>query len=295
MFFNKFFNITVATAIILMSGCVNSEIHNIAPGDPQSIRVAMVPTEDVQQQLLNLEPLRVYLSENVGIPFEFQITTDYSGAIEALKYKHVELAWLGPFTYVLASQMTDIEPLIAGVRSDSGAATYNSILVTRKDSGIQTPEDIRGRTFAFLDPASTSGYLVPMHMFKELNIDPEMDFSSVVYAGSHSAVELAVFNGTVDAGADSLPSFNLMVDKGLIDPDQMIIFWTSEDIPPSPLVIRGDLDENLKDKIREAWLNAPGVIAAEGQMDGYISVTDQEYDFIREIVKSLDLDLKEFK
>ncbi len=263
----------------------------------KKITMASFPTEDAKEQLEHMEPMRKFLEKKLGIEVEFIVTSDYSGTIEAMRSKHVEVAWLGPFSYVLAAKVAGAEAMAGGVRKSTGKTTYNSIVVTRADTGINTVEDLKGRSFAFLDPASTSGFLVPSNMFKKKGINPQKDFKNIIYAGSHTAVQLAVANGTVDAGADSIPSYNLMVEKGAIDPNKQKIIWTSEDIPPSPICVRGDLPQELKDKIKAAFLDpeAGRVTHAEGKMKGYAEVKDCDYDALRQIAKNLGLDLEKMK
>ena len=259
----------------------------------KKLRMASFPTEDVKEQLEHMEPLRQHMEKKLGVPVEIIVTSDYSGVIEAMRSKHVEVAWLGPFSYVLAAKVGNAEAMVGGIRKSTGKTTYNSIIITRPDTGIKKIEDLKGRTFAFLDPASTSGYLVPMNMLKMKGIDPYKDFKNIVFAGSHTAVQLAVANGTVDAGADSIPSYNLMVERGAIDPKKQKIIWTSEDIPPSPISVRGDLSQEWKDKIKAVFLDpeAAKIFHAEGKMMGYAEVKDSDYDVLREIARNLGLDL----
>jgi len=277
---------------VSLLGCQKSGV-----GELTKIRIASFPTEDVKEQLAHMEPLRLYLEEKLGVPVEIIVTSDYSGTIEALRAGHIEVAWLGPFSYVLAAEVADAEALVGGIRKSTGETTYNSIIVTRVDTGIETIEDLRGCTFAFLDPASTSGYLVPMNMFNEMGIDPMEDFASVIFAGSHTAVQLAVASGQVDAGADSIPSYDLMVENGAIDAETQKIIWVSDDIPPSPIAVRGDLSQEWKDKIKAAFLDpdAAKIMHAEGDMMGYAEVKDSDYDGLRAIAESLGLDLDEIK
>lgn len=288
----KYKKTIVCIALLLMGltfliGCVNNE--------QSTIRMATFPTEDAKEQIEKMEPLRQYLEQELGRPVEIYIASDYSGTIEAMRSKHVEIAWFGPFSYVLASEVAGAEALVGGVRKDTGESSYNSIIITRADTGIETIEDLEGRTFAFLDPASTSGFLVPSNMFKEAGIVPEEYFASIIYAGSHAAVQLAVANGAVDAGADSIPSYNLMVEQGAINPETQKIIWTSDPIPPSPISVRSDLDPELKQQILDIFLSegAAAITHAEGKMSGYERVYDSDYDGLREIAENLGMNLSE--
>lgn len=265
---------------------------SISSEEQETLCIAAIPTEDAQEQLLHLQPLADYLSSELGVPVEFIVTTDYTASIEALRAGHVQMAWLGPFSYVLASDLVEITPVVGGIRRDTGDVFYHSIIVIRRDSGIVSVEDLPGHSFAFIDPASTSGYLVPLAMLLEAGIDPEQDFEEVLYAGSHTAAELAVAHGRVDAAADSLPSYELMVNNGSIDPNELEIIWVSEPIPPSPLVARLDLGTETIERIRNALVTAgPGVISFEGDIAGYAPVSENDYDIIRAIAGEVGIEV----
>jgi len=267
----------------------------ISNSDIEEIRFVAIPGEEQNEQLLEMQPLADYLSEEIGIPVKIRVATDYTAAIEALKYKHAEMAWLGPFGYLMADEITDVEPLVASIRKGS-EMTYQSIIFTRKDSGINSLDDIKGRTFAFNDVGSTSGYLVPMYAFKKAGINPEEDFEEIMFSGSHLASQLAVYNGQVDAGASNLPTYEQLVNQGDIDPNIQRIIWTSEPIPSNPIVVRSDLDFELKRKIQQAFLlegEKLGIIDGPGnkKFEGFGKVYSNDYDMLRDMAKELGLDL----
>jgi phosphonate transport system substrate-binding protein len=257
---------------------------------PRVIKVAVIPSEDAEMQLLHLEPLKNYLSKQLGVRFEFIITNNYNASIEALRARQVQMAWLGPFSYVLARELVNIEPVVGGIRKDTRNVFYNSIILVRKDANIKTINDLRGHSFAFIDPASTSGYLMPLAKLLDLGIVLEKDFTSVVYAGSHTAVELALAHNQVDAIADSRPSYDLMVKNKQIDPKEVDIVWTSTPIPPSPFVVRSDLGEKFIAKIRTALITAgPEVVSFEGDIIGYAAVHDSDYNVIRSVARKVGI------
>jgi phosphonate transport system substrate-binding protein len=253
--------------------------------------MVVIPTEDVLEQQQHLQPLVTYLEGCIGSKIDLTIAEDYTAAVLALKYDHADIAWIGPFAYIIASREADVEAIAGGIRKDTGTTTYNSIIITRSDTGIHTIDDLKGRTFAFVDPASTSGYLVPLAMFSEHNISPEKYFSNVMFAGSHTATELAVYNGTVDAAADSMPSYEIMVQNSSIDPHKMSIIWVSEDIPPSPIVVQKRLGIDTITTIQKCLLQSNvEVISFEGAISGFAAISDGDYNFIRDIARTLGLD-----
>lgn len=259
------------------------------------LKMGLIPADDAEEMLRDYEPVRLYLSEKLGMPVEIKVTSDYTAAIEAMRSKHIDMAWFGPFSYVIAANVANAEAIVNGVRRSDGKSDYHSIIVTRADSGINKIADLKGRSFAFVDPASTSGNLIPRKMLTENGIAPDKDFSTVYYAGTHNAVELAVANKKVDAGADSDNSYNRMVAAGQIDPKVNKIIFTSPSIPGSPIVVRGDLPEDFKKKIKDALTamdeQTIHEVSGWGDIAKYKEVKDSDYDIIRETAKILGMDL----
>lgn len=280
--------IVVLLVVLAAMGCSGDE-----DGEITKLRWGLIPADDAIEMLRQYEPVVEYLEDVLGIDIEVQVTTDYSAAIIAMKQKHIEMAWFGPFSYILAAEEAGAEALVNGVRRDTGRATYRTIFVTKAGSGIETLDDLKGRSFAFVDPASTSGNLIPRKVLLENGIDPDTDFSRIYYAGTHEAVELAVKNGTVDAGADSDTSYNRMLNVGRIDPEETIIIYESEPIPGSPIVVRGDLPQDLKDRIKQALIDMDEQtilqVGGWGDIERYEAVTDSDYDVIRDTRELLGL------
>ena len=278
---------------IILSGCQTGA--KTAKDEIKVLKMGLIPADDAEEMLRSYEPVKEYLSEKLGIPVEIQVTSDYTAAIEAMRSKHIDMAWFGPFSYIIASNVAGAEAIVNGVRRSDGKSDYHSIIVTRADSGIKTLEDLKGKSFAFVDPASTSGNLIPRKMLIENGIDPDNDFSMSYYAGTHNAVEYAVANKKVDAGADSDSSYDRMVQAGEIDPKVNKIIYTSESIPGSPIAVRGDLPVELKGKIQIALITMDQQTMHQvdgwGDIARYQKVTDSDYDVIRETAKILGMDV----
>lgn len=267
--------------------------------DPKVIRMGLIPADDAEEMLRNYEPVKQYLQKTMGVPVELRVTMDYNAAIEAMRAKHIEMAWFGPFSYVLAREVANAEAIVVGMRRDTGKSTYKTVFVTHRDSGIRSLYDLKQKSFAFVDPSSTSGYLIPMSVLKKHGITPERDFKTTFFAGTHNAVQLAVKNRKVDAGADSDTSYGRMVKAGEIDPTKNVIIFESDPIPGSPIVVRGDLDAALKKRIQRALVDMDEQtifrVRGWGDIARYIPVTDREYDVIRDVARILKLDLKKSK
>ncbi len=281
---------------IFLTACQNSQgLTGGATTEIKVLKMGLIPADDAEEMLRSYEPVQKYLSEQLGIPVEIKVTSDYTAAIEAMRAKHIDLAWFGPFSYIIAHNVAGAEAIVNGVRRSDGKSDYRSIIVARADSGINTLEDLKGKSFAFVDPASTSGNLIPRKMLIENGIDPDNDFSVSFFAGTHNAVEYAIANGKVDAGADSDNSYERMVAAGEINPEVNQIIFTSEPIPGSPIAVRKDLPKILKLKIQLALIKMDqqtiGKVDGWGDITRYKTVEDSDYDLIRETAATLGMDV----
>lgn len=287
--------ICFALALVL-AGCGREKITaGTSAEDIKVLKMGLIPADDAEEMLRQYEPIKEYLSEQLGIPVEIKVTSDYTAAIEAMRSKHIDIAWFGPFSYIIAANVAGAEAIVNGVRKEDGKSDYRSIIITKADSGIKTLKDLKGKSFAFVDPASTSGNLIPRKILVENGIDPDKDFSRSYYAGTHNSVEYAVANGKVDAGADSDNSYARMVKEGEIDPKVNVIIFTSEPIPGSPIAIRKDLPVELKGNIKKALTDMDEQtihkINGWGNIEKYQEVSDSDYDVIRETAKVLNMDV----
>lgn len=277
----------VLAAVVLVlvgkTGIVNAE---------EALRMGLIPAENNEEMVQRFEPMRVYLEKKIGRPINVFTATDYTGVIEAMRKKRVDIAWFGPLSYVLAEQEAGAEAFAVGVRKSTGKSTYRSCFIVPGDSPAKSLKDLAGKNVAFVDPASTSGGLVPTYLVKkETGKMPREFFGKFIYAGSHDAVEMAVKNKTVDAGADNDITYNKMLDKGLITKETNRILLYSDPLPGSPLAYRSDLEDALKQKIRDAILYAHYDIdvTGYGELSRYEAAAPLDYESIRDLVKQLNL------
>ncbi|GAB4238850.1 MAG: phosphate/phosphite/phosphonate ABC transporter substrate-binding protein [Stanieria sp.] len=283
--------LTTALVLLPLLGVYGVKISSIAQGDNSEIIMGLIPAENNEEMAQQFEPMRAYLENKLGRPVKVFQATDYAGVIEAMKRDRVDVAWFGPLSYVLAEQEADAESFAVGVRTN-GSSTYKSIFVVPGDSSIQSLQDLAGKSVTFVDPASTSGSLVPTYMIKKATGKmPEEFFGKFTYAGSHDAAELAVKNQTVDAAADNDITYEKMLSEGLITEESNRILVESEALPGSPLAYRSDLDAETKTQIKDAILNAHNEIEVTGYGDllRYEEVKPEDYQLIRDMVQELGL------
>jgi phosphonate transport system substrate-binding protein len=268
----------------------------LSAAEMKELRIGLLPNEAPDVEIKKHATMTQHLEKILGMKVKVQVGIDYTAIIEALRNKHIDVAYLGPFSYVLAEIATDgnIEPLVVGVRKKTGKSAYNSVIVARTDSGINKPTEFgKKHTISFSDPASTSGFLVPSYRFAQLGIDPQKDFKQVIFAGGHTASLMALNSGKVDGAGTNLPSLQKAIAKGVVDKKNIKIVWTSPDIPGSPLTVRKDVPWEVKYKLLKAFMGIPeGVDSYEGKMSGYEPAWDSAYDIIRDIKKKMADKLK---
>lgn len=261
------------------------------PRDPARLRVALLPDENASTLIQNAQPLKKHLQQALGRDVEIVVTTDYSSMIEAMRFGRIEVAYFGPFSYVLAkSRAPGIEPFAVGV--ERGAPTYQSVLIAQAGGPVKTLADIKGRPFGFGDQASTSSHLVPRaHLLKKAGLDGGADYKPV-HLGTHDAVARAVQAGQLPAGALSKPIFDSLVTRKLIDPAKVVQLELTADIPNYPVVMQGNLAPALKDAIRKAFLTMDDKEVLKAfRVEKFAATGDGAYDVLRETAAVLKLDL----
>lgn len=271
-------------------------LPQIGRAQTKLIKVGLIPSEDSRAMLESSQQLLDALEKNLGIKIQGFVAADYNGVIEAMRSNHVDVAYLGPFSYVLGTTVAPIEAFATAETAKSGRTFYHSQIITRKDSGIKEVKDLKGRTFAFVDPSSTSGHLFPKAGLMKIGFDPEKDFGRVLFTGSHDANALAVANKRVDAATIADRIFDAAVQKKLVDPAEIEVVWRSDPIPESPTCWRKNLPDELKKQIKTAFLNIKDITwADQGKLNRFVETNDQAYDIIRETAKTLKLDLGKMK
>ena len=202
-----------------------------AQAGAQVLKVGLIPSEDSRAMLAQSKDILDAVEKNLGMKVQGFVATDYNGVIEALRAKHLDIAYLGPFSYVLATTVTPVEAFAIAETAKAGRTYYHSQIITLKTSGIKTLDDLKGRNFAFVDPASTSGYAFPLAGLLKAGIEPKRDFKNVIFTGAHDANAVAVANGKVDAATIADRIFDAAVAKGHIKADQIHVVWRSAPIP----------------------------------------------------------------
>lgn len=263
--------------------------------DPARLRVALLPDENASTLIQNAQPLKAYLEKTLGKEIEIVVTTDYSSMIEAMRFGRIEVAYFGPFSYVLAkSRAPGIEPFAVGI--ERGSPTYNSVLIAQAGGPVKALADVKGKPFGFGDQASTSSHLAPRaHLLKKAGLEGGRDYQPV-HLGTHDAVARAVQAGQIPAGALSKPIFDSLVARNVIDPAKLVQLDLSAAIPNYPIVLQGNLAPALKQSIRTAFLAMKDKdVLKSFRVEGFAATDDGAYDVLRETASVLKLDLASVK
>ena len=285
---------TALGAALVLTVCACLPQH--ASAQQRTLSIGLIPAEDSQAMIESSRQVLDALQQQLGMPVKPFVATDYNGVIEALRAKKLDVAYLGPFSYVLASSVAEVEAFSVAVTKKTGQSAYRSVILARKDSGLRSVAELKGRNFAFVDPSSASGHLFPKAGLQQTGLDPDAYFGRIVFSGSHDASILAVANRKVDAAAVADRIFNSAVAKGTVKQDDFVVLWSSRPIPESPMVWRKDLDPALKEKLAKALANLKDVKwGDQGVLNGFQPTSDAAYDVVRDTAKVLKLDLRGMK
>jgi phosphonate transport system substrate-binding protein len=266
--------------------------QNVASASEDVLRMGLIPAENNEEVAAQFEGVRKDLEEQLGRSIRVFQATDYTGIIEAMGNGQVDFAWFGPVSGMLAHQLFNAVPFAVGVSKETGESTYQSLILTRTDSDIQSLSDLEGKDVAFVDPASTSGGLVPTFMIvNETGKNPEEFFGRLVFAGTHDASVMALINGSAEAAAVADFLLEGMIDRDLVSRDDFRIIAESDPIAGPPLMYREDLDEDLKTNLTQAFLTLHERLGDDIGMGNYSNYEETSLDDYQIILKMMDMGL----
>lgn len=255
---------------------------------PATLRFGIIPVEGSADATARFAPLAAHLEAELGVPVEFDVGSDYAAVIIAMTSDQLDVAWFGADSYVQAHEQAGAEAFVVESNEASGTS-YEGVIIASAESEIMNLANARDRTFAFTDPNSTSGYLVPEAYFlAEEGMLAEEYFTNVVFSGTHEASILGVLNGTIDLAATMVPRLDDTYEKGAATPEDFRVLWTSKAIPGFPIAYRSELPESFKAAVKEAFLSFddPEGLELLG-LSGYVETDDSAYDGIREVMATV--------
>lgn len=215
------------------------------------LRVSAIPDEAPTELQRKFAPLGAYLEHETGMKVSFIPVTDYAAVVEGLATRKIDLAWLGGFTFVQAKIRTNgtAVPLVQRVEDSK----FTSKFITANDN-IKSFADLKGKTFAFGAPSSTSGHLMPRYFLSQEGLNPDKDFKNVAFSGAHDATVAFVQAGKVDAGVLNASVWDKLVEQKKVDTAKVHVFATTPTYFDYNWTVRGDLDPKIQAKIAQAFL-----------------------------------------
>jgi phosphonate transport system substrate-binding protein len=243
--------------ILALPACSDQE--KIAPQDEKkpekSLLIGLIPEQNIFSQLDRYEPLAEYLSQKIGMKINLVILTRYGNIVDNFISTELDGAFFGSFTYAQAHGLLGVEVVARPVDLD-GSSTYHGMIIARKDSGIKTVADMRGKIFALVDEETTAGYLFPVIYFKKHGvIDMKEYLKEVYFAGTHEGVINDVLNMKADVGAAKNTVFNrIALADERINAELTVLAYSLE-VPENALALRKDLDQSIKILLKDALLN----------------------------------------
>jgi phosphonate transport system substrate-binding protein len=256
----------------------------------QKLTLGSIPAENAEKTTKDTRPFADALSKELGIPVDIAVGKNYSESLEFMRTNKTDVAWLGPFTYLLASSKGYADAMVVQLNLD-GTSTYNSVIIAKPNSGIKTIADLKGKTFSFVDANSTSGNIIPRYMMTKNGLDPDKDVQGS-FAGGHDASAQAVVQGKVQAGAVANFILDKMIREGTIKESDFVVIAKSDNIPNVPIAISTKISASDREIIKKAFIKIRDASALTAfNTAGFQEVSDKDYDGLREVVKTMKLDL----
>ncbi len=270
---------------IVLSCAVLVASHAAAAEPPLRFGVGLFQP-DKDKNDATYRPLANHLAEKLGRKIELRTVDSWEGLAKSLANGETDIALLGPWGYVLANQEAGAQVVATILYDDK--PEYYAIMVTHPQSGINQPSDLKGKTFAFGDKGSTSGYLIPRHYFMTQGINPDTYFKKVLYT-KHQAIETQVTQGVLDAGADYNRNRNAMIEQGLIQASQSKIIWQSAPLPNDAVAVSAALygDKAFVARLQSALTDVTHILKTQPTLlpahyTGFVARDNRFYKSIRD-------------
>lgn len=291
-----------AWVALTLSGCGRSADAASSTDRPTVLRMAhTVNEEEPEERKRAYKDLGLHMSKKLGMPVEMVEANGYGTAVEALRSGKLDLCNSSPMPYLVAQAKIGVVPLVVPALADGSPSTYYSIFITHPGSGLKTLDDLKKRaasiTFAFADPASTSGHLIPRGKLETMGIDAEKNFKRVIFASNHTASVLTVKSGKVDVAAVTKTLLERMIRDGRIKADEVVTLWQSPPMHQSVIYTRKTMDSALRDEIVKCFVtlatDRPDIWKGMRAMStstavGYVPANDAMFDEFREIARRIE-------
>ncbi len=291
--------ISVCLCVAIVMGCGETDKETETKQERPSLLIGLIPEQNIFKQLERYQPLADYLSKKIGASIELKVLTRYGNIIDNFVSLGLDAAFFGSFTFTLAHAKLGVEPIARPVNIQ-GASTYHGFIFVRKDSGIKRGKEMKGKTFAFVDRATTAGYLLPLAYFKENGIEDYKTFLREFYfTGTHEDAIYDVLNRKADIGAAKNTVFNRLAAKDSRIENELVILERSPDVPENGLAVRKGLDDFFKNQLKETLVGMHGdpagiKILRNFGAQSFIETTVDDYASVFKYAQEIGLNLASY-
>ncbi len=291
--------ISVCFCLAIITPAREIEAQTKSTRDQTVFNIGLIPERNIFKQIERYEPIAGYLSKKIGINIKLKILTRYGNIIDNFVSLHLDAAFFGSFTYALAHSKIGVEAIARPVNMDD-SSTYYGLIFVRKDSGIKSTKEMQGKRFAFVDRATTAGYLLPLAYFKTHGIeDYKTFFKETYFAGTHQHAIYDVLNKKAEIGAAKNTMFYRLAAKDRRLLDELVFLARSPDVPENGLAVRKNIDNKIKLQLKQALTNMhadpEGIdILKKFGAKKFIETSDDDYSSVYEYVREIGLDLSTY-
>lgn len=285
--------VLVILATLVLTGCGTPKLGT----EDNPIVMFFVPSGDTQEIIASGDTLAQMITEKTGLVVEANVGTDFAAVREAMGAGKAHIGWLNTFNYVLANEKYGVD--VGLVTERFGSTTYTGQFNVRADSGITSLQDLKGKVMCWVDPNSTSGYIIPRIELAANGIDPDNDFAQTVESGSHNNSVTAVYNGDCDVGV-SYADARSSIEEDFPDVKEVVVVLaTTSDIPNDSVSFTKDFDAELREQIVNALLEISateeGVEALNNlySIDALVAADDTFYDVFRADLSKAGMDIED--
>lgn len=284
------------TILLVLSVLLSAPVRALSS---ERVVVGLIPELNIFKQKQRFRLLGEYLSKKTGVPVEFTILTRYGNIVDNFTLEKLDGAFFGSFTGALAIRKLGVVPLARPVNLD-GSSTYHGFLLVRKDSGIVSVKEMRGKRMAYVDRATTAGYIFPLAYLKEHGVNGESGFfRETFFTGSHDAAIVAVLDGKADVAAAKHSVYDRVAKENPRVAKELTIIAESAKVPSNGLCVRADLPDDLQKKLKKALLDlesdpAGQAVLAEFGARRFIETTKEDYRPVFAMAVQAGIDIKTY-
>ncbi|MBI5576047.1 MAG: phosphate/phosphite/phosphonate ABC transporter substrate-binding protein [Deltaproteobacteria bacterium] len=286
----------VILGVVIAAGCSQDNPPSRSPAvNRKTVLIGLIPEQNIFKQLERYEPVAAYLSAKTGMNISLKILPRYGNIIDNFRMSGLDGAFFGSFTYALAHAKLGVEVLARPEYNDN-TSTYHGMIFVRKDSGIRTIDGMKGKRFAFVDKATTAGYLFPLKYFHEKGIDWRKYLKEGYFTGTHEDAIFDVLNRKADIGASKNTVFNRVAVSDPRIKRELSILETSPDMPENSLALRKDIEDSFRTGLKDALLNMHLDARGKSVLEQFgarrfVETTNKDYESVARYAKEAGLSL----